>query len=132
MSNVKRFESANQRLLRLSLVAVWLITALVSWLEWQGDSTRLLLTAGLTNVTVMNVIIIGGALLDLLIGYWLWLRPSRVIYVVALVSMMVMTVVATILLPHLWLHPLGMLSKNIPIAAILWVLIKGEEVKGAS
>ena len=132
MSNVKRVESANHRLLRLSLVAVWLITALVSWLEWQGDSTRLLLTAGLTNVTVMNVIIIGGALLDLLIGYWLWLRPSRVIYVVALVSMTVMTVVATILLPHLWLHPLGMLSKNIPIAAILWVLIKGEEVKGAS
>ncbi|WP_189491016.1 hypothetical protein [Formosimonas limnophila] len=56
MSNVKHFESANQRLLRLSLVAVWLITALVSWLEWQGDSTRLLLAAGLTNVTVMNII----------------------------------------------------------------------------
>jgi hypothetical protein len=132
MSKVMNFESANHRLLRLSLVAVWLITALVSWLEWQGDSARLLLTAGLTNAMLMNVIIIGGALLDLVIGYWLWLRPCRAAYVVALASMTVMTVVATVLLPHLWLHPLGMLSKNIPIAAILWVLIRGDGERVAS
>jgi hypothetical protein len=127
----RQTESANHRLLRLSLVAVWLITALVSWLEWQGDSARLLLTAGLTDARWMNVIIIGGALLDLVIGYALWLRPHRATYVLALVSMAVMTVLATILLPHLWLHPLGMLSKNIPIAVILWVLIKGEKVEVA-
>jgi hypothetical protein len=33
-----------------------------------------------------------------------------------------MTITATVLLPALWLHPLGPLSKNLPIAAALYLL----------
>ncbi len=36
--------------------------------------------------------------------------------------MLLMTVAATILIPGLWLHPLGPLTKNVPIAVALWIL----------
>jgi hypothetical protein len=38
--------------------------------------------------------------------------------------MLLMTLVATILYPSLWLHPLGPLTKNIPAAAALLILAK--------
>ena len=53
-----------------------------------------------------------------------WLRPSRTAYLMALAAMVLMTMVATGLSPSLWLHPLGPLSKNIPIAAMLYVLAR--------
>ena len=36
--------------------------------------------------------------------------------------MLGMTVVGTLLLPELWLDPLGRLSKNLPIAALLLIV----------
>jgi hypothetical protein len=37
---------------------------------------------------------------------------------------LVLTAIATLLLPSLWLDPLGPLTKNVPIAAALWVLAR--------
>jgi len=55
-------------------------------------------------------------------GLALWRWPARYSAWAALGLMGVMTVTATVLLPHLWLDPLGSLLKNLPIAAILMVL----------
>lgn len=60
--------------------------------------------------------------MDAALGLWLFIRPSRAAYLLALVTMVVMTAVATLISPALWLHPLGPLSKNIPIAGMLWIL----------
>ena len=38
--------------------------------------------------------------------------------------MLLMTGVATAIDPSLWLHPLGPLTKNVPIAALLLVLAR--------
>lgn len=111
-----------QQLLRLSLVAVWLWTAIASLLQWQGESTALLVAGGIASPSFQAWLIAGGAALDLLLGLWLLCRPGRSAYAAALVAMLVMTVAATALLPALWLHPLGPLSKNLPIAAALWLL----------
>jgi DoxX-like family len=115
---------ADERLLRLSLVVVWLGTAAVSLLELRGQSLDLLTQAGMQDLTLMQVLIIGGAALDALLGLALWLWPGRRAYVAALAAMLLMTVLATLLLPRLWLHPLGPLLKNLPIAAALWLLSK--------
>jgi hypothetical protein len=42
-------------------------------------------------------------------------------YATALAVMIGMTLAATAIDPSWWLHPLGPLTKNLPIAAILWV-----------
>ena len=69
--------------LRLSLVFVWLWTAAVSVWELQGQSRDLLLAGGIADATAANVLILGGVALDALLGVWLWLRPSRTVYVLA-------------------------------------------------
>lgn len=108
--------------LRFSLVFVWLATAGASIWELNGQSTDLLVAAGIDDPALRRGLILGGAALDALLGLLLWLRPTRAVYLAALAAMLGMTVVATVLLPTLWLHPLGPLTKNLPIAAALWLL----------
>lgn len=115
----------DDRLLRLSLVAVWLFTAIASIVELDGQSRRVLADAGIASPPwLVQSLIVGGAAADLAIGLALWLRPGRNVYLAAFALMLAMTLVATVLQPDLWLHPLGPLLKNLPIAALLWHLYR--------
>jgi len=110
------------RLLRWSLAFLWLSTAAVSLWEWHGQSTDLLVTAGVTDPAWRTAWIWLGAGADGALALAMLMRPGRWTYLAALATMAAMTVVATILLPALWLHPLGPLTKNVPVAAALWIL----------
>ena len=119
------------RLLRASLVVVWLATAVVSVWELHGQSRELL--AGLPTawagghaLWLPTAIILAGAAADAVLGLWLALRPGRKAYGAALLMMLAMTLLATAIHPAWWLHPFGPLTKNLPIAAILWVLLQDE------
>jgi len=115
----------DDRLLRFSLVTVWLFTAFASILELDGQSSRVLAEAGVASpLWLVRCLIIGGAAADLVIGLALWWRPGRISCLAALALLLVMTAVATFLQPSLWLHPLGPLLKNLPIAALLWHLYR--------
>ena len=61
-------------------------------------------------------------MVDLILGIFLLFKPVRASYLAALGTMLVMTAIATAFSPALWLHPLGPLLKNIPIAIALWIL----------
>ena len=115
---------AQRRLLRYSLGFVWLLTAAVSVWELHGQSRALLAQGGVDSDTLASTVILAGAAVDLVLGLLICLRPLRTVYALALLGMLAMTVVATVLLPNLWLHPLGPLSKNVPIAVVLWLLLK--------
>ncbi len=111
-----------RQLARFSLVAVWLWTALVSVQQTQGLSTQLLQASPVIPAALYPWIIWGGAGVDLLLGLLMWLRPARWVYLAALVMTLAMTLIGTWVAPALWLHPLGPLSKNLPILALLWLL----------
>lgn len=111
-----------RHLLRMSLVFVWLATAAASAWEHDGQSLRLLQDAGLQDPRWCAALIWGGAGVDALLGLALWLKPGRATFLLAFAAMLAMTIVATAMLPALWLHPLGPLTKNLPIAAALWLL----------
>ena len=122
---------ASARLLRASLVVVWLATAVVSVWELHGQSRELL--AGLPTAWaeghapwLPTAIILAGAAADAVLGLWLALRPGRKAYGAALLMMLAITLLATAIQPAWWLHPFGPLTKNLPIAAILWVLLQDE------
>lgn len=110
--------------LHASLVLVWLGTAVASLLERNGQSRALLADAGVHGAAVQTVLIVAGALADAAVGLALWRWPGRASYGAALALMALMTVVATALQPALWLHPLGPLLKNLPIAAALVLLMR--------
>lgn len=109
----------SQRTMHLSLIAVWLGTALVSAIEHRGLSVQVLADAGIHDARWQTFLIWSGLLADLAVGLALWLLPGRKSYLAALLLMAAMTALATVLQPTLWLHPLGPLLKNLPIAAML-------------
>lgn len=110
------------RTLRWSLAALWLWTAVVSWLNADGISIALLDGLPARWQAVKPALIHAGAALDLLIGVALLWRPGRAVYAIALAGMAAMTVAATCVNPAWWLHPFGPLAKNLPLAAALWLL----------
>ncbi|MGJ7494746.1 DoxX-like family protein [Variovorax sp. RT4R15] len=111
-------------LLRFSLVFVWLFTAAASVWELQGQSAQLVSLAGIANPALTRAVILAGAAVDVVLGLLLWLRPVRAVFLAALGMMLLMTLIATAIEPAWWLHPLGPLTKNLPIAAALWVLAR--------
>lgn len=110
--------------LRWSLVFVWLATAFVSVWERHGQSLPLLHAAGVQDPALAATLILGGAAVDAALGLAMWVKPARLTYLAALGAMVAMTCVATVMAPALWLHPLGPLTKNVPIGVALWVLAR--------
>ncbi|MFN9472836.1 DoxX-like family protein [Acidovorax sp.] len=115
---------ANHRLLRWSLVFVWLATAVVSVWELDGQSRQLLATLPFNSPQVVTALVLAGAAADAVVGLWIALKPGRAAYAAALLLMAVMTLLASAIEPGWWLHPFGPLTKNLPIAAILVVLLR--------
>lgn len=107
---------------RWSLVAVWLWTAVASAVE--ADGVGLALLGDDVPRALKPLVIWSGAAVDLLLGLALLLAPGPRVYGAALAMMTLMTLIGTWIDPALWLHPLGPLLKNLPIAALLWLLIR--------
>lgn len=124
MQSPERFTSLG--VLRAGLVFVWLATAVVSVVELDGQSSELLKQAGWSDPLAIRVVILVGAGVDLVLGLGMALWPARGVFLMALAMMGIMTIAATVLAPTLWLHPLGPMTKNIPLAACLWMLLREE------
>jgi len=110
------------QLARHSLILVWLWTAVVSLQQIDGLSLSLLQAQTLIPAALFPWVIWGGAITDLVLGVLMAWRPGRRVYLAALWMTLVMTVIGSVATPALWLHPLGPLSKNLPILALLWIL----------
>jgi len=108
---------------RASLIAVWLITAAVSLplypLLTQGE---MLLRAADVSTFWHGPWMLAGAALDAALDLALWRWHRRSVYRLCGAAMLMLTLFATLLLPELWLDPLGRLLKNLPIAALLYLL----------
>lgn len=111
-----------RHVLRLGLIAVFWITVGASLWEWNGQSLELLRAGGVASTGLAHGLIAAGVLLDALLALALMFWPCRMIYVCTALAVLGLTGVATVMLPELWLHPIGPLSKNLPILAVLWVL----------
>ena len=106
---------------RGGLIALWLATGAASLIELDGRSRDLMVAAQTPDAWIAPVIV-AGALVDLLIGAAMWRWHRRWVYRLAGAMMLLMTAVATLILPSLWLDPLGCLTKNLPVAILLLIL----------
>lgn len=114
--------------LRWSIVAVWLITAIVSFGLYPVEASYELLARTGIPPSLQPLMLYGAASFDLLLGLgiaflsrrrWLWLAQ------LALISFY--TVVIAWKLPEFLLHPYGPLTKNLPMLAAIWLLYELEE-----
>lgn len=109
-------------LARMTLAALWLWTAWVSWFAWpHGDSMAWLAACGIP-ATLQSPALLGASVLDAAIGCALLPRPRRWLWPLQLCLVGGYTAAMTLCLPEFWLHPFGPLSKNIPLLALMLVL----------
>lgn len=115
--------------LRLSLALVWIVTGIVSLgLYPVEDSYALLARAGVPT-GLQPTMLYGAAAFDLLLGVLsLWpMRRRRWLWWTQVGLILFYTAVITLKLPEFWLHPYGPVLKNLPILAMLVLLLVLDE-----
>lgn len=113
-------------LLRAALAMVWLITAFVCFFAYPvEDSLQLLARTGLTGSTAL-IALYGASLLDLGLGWATLFRPGRRLWLAQIALVAAYTGIIAIFLPEYLIHPYGPISKNLPILAVLFILLSEE------
>ena len=104
---------------RLALLLLWWGTVTASLHDGGAAGIALLQRATSIDADAALALVLLGSAWDATIGLLLLLRPGPLAYRLAAAGVIGMTVVATALLPTLWLDPLGALLKNLPVLALL-------------
>ena len=109
-------------LARMSLVVLWLLTALTS-LSWgKSIGMQLLLSAGFSS-TSSEVLIVAGSVLDAFLACWLFSgRALSLCYLLQISTIVIYSILLSLIDPSSWLHPFGPISKNLPILMLILLL----------
>jgi len=114
--------------LRIALAVVWLWTAFVSAFVYpEADSLALLAPLHLTGPLAVAALY-GASALDFLFGLGTLFWPRRKLWLAQMALIGGYSILIAFALPQFLWHPFGPLLKNIPILAILFILL-GEERK---
>ncbi|HEU4852556.1 MAG TPA: SDR family oxidoreductase [Telluria sp.] len=115
-------------ILRLSVAAVWIATAIVSAGLYPAEQSYALLAATGIAAALHPLMLFGAAALDLAFGIGiLVLRRRRALWLAQAALIAFYTVVIAVRLPEFLLHPYGPLTKNLPMLAAIWLLYECEE-----
>lgn len=110
-------------LLRAALAVVWIMTGIVSLgLYPVTESYRLLAQVGI-GAALAPWFLYGAAGLDLALGFAVFFsRRRRWLWRLQIAVIVLYTVIISVALPQLWLHPFGPVLKNLPLVALLIAL----------
>jgi uncharacterized protein YbjT (DUF2867 family) len=110
-------------LLRASIAAVWIGTAIVSaGLYPVTDSLALLERVG-AHGALARMLLFGAAALDMLLGLATLAWPRRSLWWVQIALIVFYSALISCRLPEYWLHPYGPMLKNLPMLAGLCLLL---------
>ena len=112
-------------LFRLALTLLWIATGIISlWVYPHQESARLLSQVGISSTYVIPILYAASGL-DLSMGIASLTHPSRRLWLAQILVISAYSIIIMICLPEFLIHPFGPILKNIPILAILFVLIAG-------
>jgi len=115
-----------QPLLRGALAAVWILSAIVTaFLYPQAESLELLARAGIAG-SLATLALYGAVALDLTLGLATILFPRRATWVAQGLVILAYSLVIAIAMPEWLVHPFGPILKNLPMLAVLAILIAEE------
>lgn len=115
-------------MLRYSIAAVWILTAIVSFGLYPVEASYELLARTGIPPNLQRLMLYGAATFDLLLGLGiLFLARRRWLWLAQLGLIGFYTIVIAFKLPEFLLHPYGPLTKNLPMLAAIWLLYQLEE-----
>jgi hypothetical protein len=114
-------------LVRIALGILWLFTGITSAFLGPETGYEVLASGGITGDNATTLIFLGSGL-DFAVGLWVltgWqLKPCCLVQLGLIVCY---TLLLSFIQPEFWLHPFGPLTKNIPIAVMIYVLYSSSE-----
>jgi uncharacterized protein YbjT (DUF2867 family) len=114
--------------LRMSIVIVWLATAVVSAFVYPAAASYDLLARTGVPPALQPLMLYGASAFDLTMGLGiLFLGRRRWLWRAQLALIGFYTVVIAWKLPEFLVHPYGPLTKNLPMLAAIWLLYELEE-----
>jgi uncharacterized protein YbjT (DUF2867 family) len=119
-----------EMLVTVAMALMWLITAYVSWFSWPHEESRAWLAACGVPAVLQEPMLLGASVFDAVIGVLLLLRPRPWVWALQLALVSGYTVIMSFGLPWFWLHPFGVLSKNLPLLAVMLVMWRVSAAKG--
>ncbi len=100
---------------------IWLWSGITSLISWD-ESYNLMQEIGAGH-SASIVFIYLGCIADIVLGISIfWKKKRRLVLIAQMLFILVYTIILTLLAPHYWLHPFGVLSKNIPLIALSYYL----------
>ncbi|HEX7412812.1 MAG TPA: DoxX-like family protein, partial [Bacteroidia bacterium] len=111
-------------ILAISFIWIWSgVSSLISW----DESISLMKEIGANDKYAILFIYL-GSIADILLGCGIfWKRWRRQVLVIQIIFISIYTMILSIFAPHYWLHPFGLLSKNIPLIALSFYLYRVKE-----
>ncbi len=110
-------------LFRLVLAFLWISTAVISlWIYPREDSLQLLAQVGLHGA-LANTALYLASCIDVLLGIATLCYPNRLLWLAQMVLILIYSIIISLCLPEFLTHPFAPILKNLPILAILFVLI---------
>ena len=104
-----------------SIVFIWLWSGISSLVN-MDESQKLMRELG-AHENISSLAIYAGSFADIFLGFAVSGRRFRKnILLLQMIFILTYTLLLTIFAPHYWLHPFGILSKNIPLLALTYYL----------
>jgi uncharacterized protein YbjT (DUF2867 family) len=110
-------------LLRYSIAAVWIVTAIVSMGLFPVQSSYDLLARAGVPRALAPAMLYGAAFMDLAFGFaTLLIHRRRFVWLAQAAAILLYTIIISAKMPEFWLHPFGPLLKNLPMLTAILLL----------
>ncbi|MBC3830007.1 SDR family oxidoreductase [Undibacterium amnicola] len=114
-------------LFRLVLAFLWISTGIISlWVYPIEGSANLLAQVGISAHYASPVLWLASGL-DLILGILSLIHPSRRLWIFQSILILTYSAIISVCLPEFLTHPFAPILKNLPILAILFVLIASDK-----
>ena len=107
----------------LAISFIWICSGVSSFISWD-DSYHLMKEIG-ANHQFSILFIWLGSIVDIFLGIAIFSKKhKKAVIKLQILTMLTYMIILSIGAPHYWLHPFGVLTKNIPLIALSYFLYK--------
>ncbi len=114
---------------KLSLSFLWIFTGITSIYFSPEIGYEILAQGGITGLPA-KILLISGSVMDVVLGIWILTHfQTRGCYITQLATIIIYSILLSYIAPEFWLHPFGPITKNLPIIALILVMLSAENKK---
>jgi uncharacterized membrane protein YphA (DoxX/SURF4 family) len=116
-----------RKISKMTIALLWLVTGLTSVWGAPEVGYQILAQANIVD-RYADVCIWLGSGIDILLGCWILAGfKSRWCGWVQILTIIVYSIILTLIAPEYWLHPFGLLTKNLPILVLIYIAFFDEQ-----